>query len=81
METGLVSANDVTHRKRAEDFGKFEKVSLLSWELDTGREGLTFGARRGQTNLRATGAAPDGEGRWKSQNRKNVYLSSLCRNR
>ena len=38
------------------------------------REGSTFGARRGQTNLCATGAARDG-GRWKSQNRKNVYLS------
>ena len=26
-ETGLESAGDVTHRKRAEDFGRFEKVS------------------------------------------------------
>ena len=26
-ETGLQSAGDVTHRKRAEDFGDFEKVS------------------------------------------------------
>ena len=44
--------------------------------LDTEREGSTFGARRGQTNLRATGAARDwGGGRWKSQNRKNVFLS------
>ena len=24
-ETGLESANDVTHRKRAEDFGNFEE--------------------------------------------------------
>ena len=68
--------NDVMHRKRAEDFGRFEKVSLLSWELDTEREGSTFGAHRGQTNLRATDTARDVEwGRWKSQNRKNVYLS------
>ena len=75
-ETELGSANDVMHRKCAEDFGGFEK-NQLSWELDTGREGSTFGARRGQTNLRATGAARDGGGdRWKSQNRKNVYLSS-----
>ncbi len=29
-ETGLQSAGDVTHRKRAEDFGDFEKVSCLS---------------------------------------------------
>ena len=48
----------------------------VSWELDTEREGSTFGAHRGQTNLRATGTAQDGGGsRWKSQNRKNVYLS------
>ena len=26
-ETGLQSAGDVTHRKRAEDLGDFEKVS------------------------------------------------------
>ena len=53
--------------------------SKLSWELDTERERSTFGARRGQTNLSATGATRDGGGggggRWKSQNRKNVYLS------
>ena len=61
------------HRKRAEDLGDFEK-SQFSWELDTEREGSTFGVRRGQTNLRATGTARD-VGRWKSQNRKNVYLS------
>ena len=41
-----------------EDFGGIEK-SQLSWELDTDQEGSTFGARRGQTNLRATGAARD----------------------
>ena len=28
-----------------------------------------------ETNLRAIGVARDGVGRWKSQNRKNVYLS------
>ena len=49
------------HRKRAEDLGDFEKVSDWSWELDKEREGSTFGARRGQTNLRATGSAWDGE--------------------
>ena len=56
----------------AEDFGRFEKVR--SCEPDTEREGSTFGDRRSKTNLRATGATRDG-GRWKSQNRKNVYLS------
>ena len=56
-------------------FCGFEKIQL-NWELVTEREGSTFGGRRGQTNLRATGAARDGGlGRWKSQNRKNVYLS------
>ena len=54
-------------------WGFFEKVSWV--ELDTGRHGSTFGARRGQTNLRATGAARHGRGGWQSQNRKNVYLS------
>ena len=47
------------HQNRAKDFGNFEE-SQLGWELDTEREGITFGARRGQTNLRATGAARDG---------------------
>ena len=27
-ETGLASANDVTHRKRVEDFGNLKKVEL-----------------------------------------------------
>ena len=42
-----------------------------------GRRRLTFGARRGQTNLRATGRRTRWRagGRWKSQNRRNVYLS------
>ena len=35
---------------------------LVSWELDTEREVLTLGARRGQTNLRSTGATQDGGG-------------------
>ena len=52
----------------------------LSWELDTEREGSTFGARWGQTNLRATGAGRDGGGwQMKSQNRKNVCLSSYVK--
>ena len=44
------------HRKRTEEFGNFEEIQE-SWELDSEREGSTFGARWGQTNLRATGAA------------------------
>ena len=34
----------------------------VSWELDSEREGVTFGARWGQMNLCATGAARDGGG-------------------
>ena len=40
---GLASANDVTHRKRAEDLGNLKKVEL---RLDTGREWLTFACSR-----------------------------------
>ena len=56
-------------------FWGFWKSQLV--ELRTGQQTRrsTFGSRRGQTNLRATGAARDGGGRRKSQNRKNVYLS------
>ena len=63
------------HRKRTRRIlGDLKKS--VSWELETEREDSTFGARRGQTNLRATSAARDvGGDRWKSQNRKNVYLS------
>ena len=46
-------------------------------KLDTERGGSTFGARWGETNLRATGAARDGA-RWKSQHKTIVSLS-LCR--
>ena len=57
--------------KRAEDFGNLKKVREL--KLDSGREGLTF------TFLRRpwAGLARDwGGGRWNSQNRKIVPLSS-----
>ena len=58
-ETGLGNVNDVTHRKRAQRIlGDLKKSVEL--RLDTERVGSTFGARRGQTNLRATGAARDG---------------------
>ena len=51
------SVDDATHRKRAEDFGNLKKVREL--KLDAERGGWTFGARWGETNLRATGAARD----------------------
>ena len=51
--------SDVTHRKRGL---RFEKSQLVEFCL--GKRRLTFGAAR------------DGGGyRWKSQHRKNVYLS------
>ena len=48
----------------------------MSWELDSERERSTFGARRGQKNLRATDAARD-RGQME-KNRKIVHLSSFC---
>ena len=55
-------------------FGGFWKSQLIELRTRHRGERSTFGAHRGQTNLRATGAARDGVW-WKSQNRKNVYLS------
>ena len=72
-ETGLHSESDVTHRKRAEDFGRFLKSQ--SWELDTERDGW-FSLARG--DLCGGCHTCWGWGRWKSQNRKIVPLS-LCR--
>ena len=68
----LVSANDVTHRKRAEDFGRFWKSQ--SWVLPREK---TVGFRLlAETFM--TGATCWWGGRWKSQYRKIVSLS-LCR--
>ena len=70
-ETGLASANDVTHRKRAEDFGILK--NSVSWvETCLGRRRLNFACAQRPW----AGVARDGVGgRWKSQSRKNVYLS------
>ena len=68
--------NDVKHRKRAENWGGFwKKVFSLSWELDTEREWSTFGARWGQTNLRATGAARDGRGTDEKARIERMWIS------
>ena len=48
------------HRKRAGSILGILKKKSESWELDTEQEGSTFGARRGQTTVRATGAVRDG---------------------
>ena len=65
----LQSAGVVTHRKRAEDLGDFEKVSWV--ESCLGRRRLTFACSR-MPLWRVPHVLG---GRWKSQNRKNVYLS------
>ena len=70
-ETGLGNANDVTHRKRAEDLGDFDKVSLVEFCL--GRRRLAF--TKGAEILYRHWVPHVLGGRWKSQNRKNVYLS------
>ena len=58
-----------------EGFWGFWRKSV-SCELDSEREGSTFGVRRGQTNLCSTGAAREGRGcRGKSHHRKIVHLS------
>ena len=44
-----MSASDVTHRKRAEDFGNLKK-KLVELRLDTGREKLTFACWRRQVS-------------------------------
>ena len=80
-ETGLESAGDVTHRKRARGgFGGFLKSQLveLSWvEYWTPNEKgrlSRLAEARWICALRAPHEMGRG-GRWKSQNRKNVYLS------
>ena len=52
-------------------FGVIWKKSV-SWELDSEREGSTFGIRWGQTNLCATGTARDGGANGK------VIIERLC---
>ena len=69
----LASANDVTHRKRADDFGRFWKSQLVSWdETCLGGRRLVFACSR-----RPLWRVPHvwGRGRWKSQNRKIMPLS------
>ena len=61
-ETGLGSANDVTHRKRAEDLGDFEKVSWV--ESCLGRRRLTSAcSRRPCDGCARVGGGTDGKAR------------------
>ena len=72
-KTRLGSGNDVTHRKRAVDFGRFEKVSWVeNWiPKEKGRLSGLAEAKR----ICALRAPHEMGRRWKSQNWKNVYLS------
>ena len=73
-ETGLESANDVTYRKRAEDFGNFEKKSVeLRTRHLTRRVDFRDSQRRDE--FARYGRRTCSGGRWKSQHRKIVYLS------
>ena len=45
-ETGLASANDVTHRKRAEDFGNLKNVSRVDTRHRTRRVDFRGSLRR-----------------------------------
>ena len=67
---GLASANDVTYRKCAEDFGNLKKVSRV--ETCLGRRLLVFASLQG---LGLVSHEMRWGGRWKSQNRKIVPLS------
>ena len=75
-ETRLQSANDVTHRKRVEDFGRFWKSQLVEMRPASGEYGWLSLARQSQASGFVKGAAWDGVGgSWKSQDRKIVPLS------
>ena len=72
-ETGLQSTNDVTQRKRTEDLGNLKKVR--EWRSEHRTRRLTFVcSRRSWAGVARDGGG--GGGRWKSQNRKIVPLSS-----
>ena len=73
-ETGPGSANGVTHRKREEDFRRFEKVSWVETCHRTRRVNFR-GSQRPDEFARYGRHTRWGRGRWKSQNKKNVYLS------
>ena len=56
-------------------FWEIWKSQLVELKTRHQTRRVDFQGSQKLTNLRATGAARDGGGRWKSQNRKNVYLS------
>ena len=69
---GLASANDVTHRKSTEDFGRFLKSQLAEMRLASGEDGwlsLACGGLGLVSHVLGRGC------RWKSHHRKIVPLS------
>ena len=68
---GLLSAGDVTHRKRVEDLGRFWKSQWVEMRHASGEDGW-FSLARGDL---CGGCHTSWGGRWKSQNRKIVPLS------
>ena len=68
--------NDVMHRKFARRILGILKKSV-SWVLRSEEKGWLSLARRIQASVLVAGATRVGVGRWKSQNRKNVYLSPI----
>ena len=74
-ETGLGSANDVTQWKRVRRIlGILKKVSWVEFCLGRRRLAFASSPKPGQWPLWWVQHVLGG-GRWKSQNRKNVYLS------
>ena len=67
---GLASANDVTHRKRAEDFGNLKNVRRGELRPASGEDGWLSLAHGGLGQV-----SHEIRGRWKSQHRKIVPLS------
>ena len=70
----LASANDITHRKRAEDFGRFWKSQFVEMRPASEEDGW-FSLARGDLCGGCHTCWWWGVGRWKSQNRKVVPLS------
>ena len=73
LKAGLRSAGDITHRKRAEDFGRFWKSQWVEMKLALGEDGW-FSLARG--DLCGGCNTCCGGGKWKRQNRM-IVLHSL----
>ena len=74
-ETGLANANDVTHQKRAEDFGRVWKSQLVELRTRHRTRRIDFRGSQRPDEFARHGRRTRWGGRWQSQNIKNVYLS------